>query len=414
MKHIPEIDGHGRIACISLPVRHILEKRDNITMYNVYHYYRYLFNFLNYDKVYVMTTAIEGIEHYDNILKDCNLIYGIDKQDLLLEYHINDMWIVPAQTNLFGGMGIMSFPFCMNRIYEWWKNKKEGDNMIFVNDDPEVYKLWFFKYHVKRYAIKKDVRTAWRFGINKDNYNKEINLLETRYEDIKNMKDDFVVAFCGLDYDKYSKDNKVKVLPKSWFNFNVYYWVTLNDDLELRLKNYDFNSKKYSACYYGYIKDLDRITRTEEFYSKVDKPFLVVKGGNKNFFKNIDFEHDIDLFKNMPYRNLLEFIPKNAKSSLVTHNKCILGNQVSPRWFDLMLMDIVCFVDENFDPEHNLCDDWLHEMTYCNNGQEYADKLKKIENNEELYREIVKRQRKFVFNKFEKYLPKDYIMNVNL
>ena len=172
------------------------------------------------------------------------------------------------------------------------------------------------------------------------------------------------------------------------------------------MRNYDFNDKKYSACYYGYIKDSDRIARTEEFYSKVDKPFLVIKGGSKNFFKHVDFDHDIDLVKNMPYSDLLRFVPSNAKSSLITHSKCILGNQVSPRWFDLMLMDIVCFVDEAFDPNHELCDDWLYEHTYCKNGQDYADKLKKIENNEPLYREIVQRQRKFVFEKYEKYLPK--------
>lgn len=409
VNHIEEIDGHGRIACIAMPAKHILEKKDNILTYNIYHYYKYLSEYLNYDKVYIMTTSLEGIEHYENLLKDCNLIYGIDKEDLLLEYHINDLWIVPSQDNLFGGMAVMTFPFCMNRIYEWWKNKTEDDGIIFINDDPQVYKLRFLTYFTERHAMDKNVKIAWNKGVNSTKWSKEIKLLENRFEGIKKMQDDFVVAFCGLDYNKFVVANKIKVLPKAWFNFNVYYWVTLNDDLDLRLKDYPFEDKKYSACYYGYIKDLERIIRTEEFYSKVDKPFLVVKGGNKNFFKNMDFDHDIDVHKNMPYRELLGFVPKNAKSSLITHNKIILGNQVSPRWFDLMLMDIVCFVDENFDPEHNLCDEWLHEYTYCKDGQEYADKLKVIENNEQLYKEIVKRQREFVFKKYEQYLPDIYL-----
>lgn len=403
-KHIEEINGYGRIACITMPCRKILEKKDNILSYNIYHYYKYLSEYLKYDKVYVMTTALEAANHYDNILNDCNLIYGIDKEDLLLEYNINDLWVVPAGTNLYGGVAQMEFPFCINRIYEWWKNKSEDDNMIFINDDPQIYKLNFLTYFVKRHAINKDVKISWKNNINPTNWNKEIKLLENRYKDIDKMQDDFVVAFCGLDYDKYVVDNKIKVLPKSWFNFNVYYWVTLNDDLDLRLKDYPFEDKKYSACYYGYIKDLERIIRTEEFYSKVDKPFLVVKGGNKDFFKNMDYAHDMDVHKNMSYRDLLKFIPNNAKSSLVTHNKCILGNQVSPRWFDLMLMDIVCFVDENFDPEHKLCDEWLHKYTYCKNGQEYADKLKIIENNEQLYKDIVKKQREFVFKKYKQYI----------
>lgn len=405
VNHIEEINGHGRIACIAMPIRAILEKKSNIITYNIYHYYKYLSEYLKYDKVYVMSTALEGTCHYDNILKDCNVIYGIDKENLLLEYHINDLWVVPSRTNLYGGMAQMESPFCINRIYEWWKTKSKDDNMIFINDDPQIYKLNFFNYFVKRYAINKDVKTSWKKNINPTNWEKEIKLLENRCEDIKKMQNDFIVAFCGIDYDKYVVDNKVKILPKSWFNFNVYYWVTLNDDLNLRLKDYSFEDKKYSACYYGYIKDLERILRIEEFYSKVDKPFLVVKGGNKDFFKNIDLDHDIDTYKNMPYRELIEFIPRNAKSSLVTHNKCILGNQVSPRWFDLMLMDIICFVDESFDPEHKLCDEWLHKYTYCKNGQEYADKLKIIENNEQLYKDIVKRQREFVLKKFEQYIP---------
>ena len=84
IKHIEEPNGKGRIACISLPVRHILVNRDNITMYNVYHYWKYLTEFLKYDKVYILTTSLSNSgEKYDNILKDCPLIYGIEKKDLL-------------------------------------------------------------------------------------------------------------------------------------------------------------------------------------------------------------------------------------------------------------------------------------------------------------------------------------------
>ena len=47
---------------------------------------------LKYDKVYVLATLLSNSgEKYNNILKDCPLIYGIEKKDLLLDYHINNM-----------------------------------------------------------------------------------------------------------------------------------------------------------------------------------------------------------------------------------------------------------------------------------------------------------------------------------
>lgn len=87
-----------------------------------------------------------------------------------------------------------------------------------------------FRHHTYRHAIKKDLKTSWNHGINENNYANEISLLESRYDDICNIENDFDLAFCGLDYDKYAKENRIKILPKSWFNFSVYYYITLNDD----------------------------------------------------------------------------------------------------------------------------------------------------------------------------------------
>ena len=51
------------------------------------------------------------------------------------------------------GSWALSYSFDENDIDS--KNWK----VFTFNDDPEVCKLWFFRYHTKRYAIKKDLKT---------------------------------------------------------------------------------------------------------------------------------------------------------------------------------------------------------------------------------------------------------------
>ena len=107
----------------------------------------------------------------------------------------------------------------------------------------------------------------------------------------------------------------------------------------------------------------------------------------------------------MEYYDLWQYVASNSKSAFITHEENILGNQISPRYFDCMLADIIAFVDIRYDPEKKLTeDDVLKDFMYVSSPEEFSKKVDMIANDEQLYKDIKYRQRKSIFNHFREYI----------
>ena len=130
--------------------------------------------------------------------------------------------------------------------------------------------------------------------------------------------------------------------------------------------------------------------------------------GRSPFFLHLEEGKHFDKFDVMEYYDLLQKVAELSKSAFITHEDSILGNQISPRYFDCMLSDIIAFVDLRYDPDKKLTDnEELKEFMYVSTPQEFAEKVEKIANDETYYRHIKYLQRKSIFDNFNDFIEED-------
>lgn len=409
--------GIGKTACIA-QIKDCISFKDNpIRVVCLYHYYMFLKKYCNYDKVWIMSNIATSEEKYwecTNILKDLPIIFGTERKNLLLDYNIDDMFFHQSTPNFYGGTIFPQYPYNVNRVTEWWlaNHNREDSHIYYIQDDPLFFNSNLPKLCNYRLFDLHNVKCLGSKKFPQEKVNAEIELTRLMRSDIEAMAEDCILAFCGIDYNKFWEQLKEKNRPvvKKWDQFNCYLWQGVNDNLDVKLKNYAWEEKKYACEYHGVTKSGKRTKVTTEFYKDVPKPFMHIRG-KQSFFKDAFKEGvDYDRYDTMPYYELLQVVAKNAKSTFVTHEDNILGNQISPRYFDCMLSDIVCFVDIRFDPEKKLTDnEELKEFMYVTDGKDMTNKIAIIENNEEFYRHIVQLQRQSIFNKFKEYIDEENI-----
>lgn len=406
--------GIGKIAAIMKTDRGVNYKKD-AALFEIKSHYDFLKNYCKYDKVYISLNNITGLTKEDikNSLKNYvdELIYDLSEENILVKLKVNDVYMPTTANNYFGGVAVVFMPFTFLRLTEW-KEHNPDNNLICVQDDPEWKITDPWKTFYKRLIVDGSLRlsdTKNPIIIKKlENINdKLINKAKIIDEVFKEV----IVAFCGIDYNIFfdkMKDNKKPTNVVAWCNFNSYIYNGVNYHLEEKFKDYSYADKKYDCEYHGGTKMLSRIKRTEEYYKVLNKKFMHVFR-SKPFFKNLTEEH-FDSYSPVIYEKLHELICSNAKSTFISHDLDILGNQLSPRCFDSMLGDIVAIIDEDFDKEHRLCDnEELEEFMYVKNPKEFKERVEKISNDELYYKHIKKLQRRSIFNKF-----KDYIEENNL
>jgi hypothetical protein len=406
--------GVGKIAAMPQIKDIVSFTKNPIRTICVHHYYRFLKEYCNYDKVYLVSnipTLDESHWKCDNILKDIPIIYGISKKNLLNEYNIDDMYLIPSTNNYYGGCVFLHAPFNYNRITEWWlENKDNPDKHIFyIQDDPLFPNVNFAKTTCKRLFDLKNLKCFGNKTNSQEMIDKEIELLKENRENVEKMFDSLTVAFCGIDYEKYWYSIKEANRPstQAWDNFNCYLWNGVNDNLEAKLVDYDWDNKKYDCEYHGVTKSGKRTKVTENYYTALKNKFMHVVGRSE-FFHNLKEGVNFDKYDVTPYYELLQLVAKNAKSAFITHEDNILGNQISPRYFDCMLSDIVAFVDLRYDPEKKLTDnEELKEFMYVSTPEEFSKKVDKIANDKQYFRHIVKLQRKSIFDNFGEFIEEN-------
>lgn len=411
LNYIKRNCGVGKIAGMPQIKDVVSFKNNPIRTVCVYHYYKFLKYFCNYDNVYLFANIPTKDESYwkcTNILKDIPIVYGTSEENLYNKYDIDDMYLIPCTNNYYGGSIFPFAPFNYNRIAEWWAKNKNNENkkLFYIQDDPLFPNVNFVKTSCIRLFDKNNLVCYPSKSAPQELIDKEMDLLKKNRLIAEEVFDSCNVAFCGIDYEKYwlSIKEKNRPMTANWDNFYCYIWNGVNDNLDAKLVDYPFKDKKYDAEYHGVTKSAKRTKVTEEYYGALKNKFLHIVGRSK-FFTHLEEGVDYDKHDVMEYYNLLQYVAKNSKSAFITHEDNILGNQISPRYFDCMLSDIIAFVDIRYDPEHKLTDNQeLKDFMYVSSPTEFAEKVEKIANNEEFYRHIKYLQRKSIYDNFREYI----------
>lgn len=415
IKHFYKGSGKGKIAAICQTKDVVSFLKNPIRTYCLYNYYRYLSEYCQYDKVWIMSNIpqIDPADHIcKNILKDLPIIYGTSEHHILEKYGVNDVIMQCTPPNFYGGVTWVHTPYNICRITEWWVASKGTNNkMFYIQDDPLFPNPNIPEMVVTRLLDKKNLQIAYTKKMPKEVVDKEVEYMKSIRADIDECFKNVIIGFCGIDYNKFLNTVKEKSRPKviAWDNYNCYIWNGVNDNLDAKLVDYPWDGKKYDCEYHGVTKSAKRTKVTEEYYGALKNKFLHIVGRSK-FFTTLEEGKDYDKHDVMEYYNLLQYVAANAKSAFITHEDNILGNQVSPRYFDCMLSDIIAFCDTRYDPERKFTDDEeLKDFMYVSSPKEFAEKVDKISNDENFYRHIKYLQRKSIYDKFRNFINDENI-----
>jgi len=410
INHFYKNSGKGKIAAICQTKDVVSFLKNPIRTYCLYQYYRFLTEYCKYDKVWIMSNvpSTDPEEHVcTNMLKDLPIIWGTSEKHILEKHNVNDVIMQCTPPNFYGGVTWIFTPYNINRITEWWVSSKGTDNKLFyIQDDPLFPNPHIPAMVVKRLLDLKNLKIAYNKKYPAAVVDKEVEYMASMRADIDECFKSVIIGFCGLDYNKFLDTIKPDKRPvvSGWDNFNCYIWNGVNDNLDIKFKTYPWKDKKYDSEYHGVTKSAKRTKTTEAYYGALKNKFLHIVGRSP-FFINLKEGEHFDKHDVMEYYELWQYVASNSKSTFITHEENILGNQISPRYFDCMLADIIAFVDIRYDPEKKLTeDDVLKDFMYVSSPEEFSKKVDMIANDEELYKDIKYRQRKSIFNHFREYI----------
>ena len=181
IRHFYRNSGVGRIAAICQTKDVVSFLKNPIRTYCLYQYYRFLNEFCNYDKVWIMSNIPQTNpeDHIcKNILKDLPIIYGTSEHHILEKYNVNDVIMQCTPPNFYGGTTWVHTPYNICRITEWYHSSKGTDNKLFyIQDDPLFPNPNIPELVVTRLLDKKNLKIAYTKKMPKEVVDKEVEYM---------------------------------------------------------------------------------------------------------------------------------------------------------------------------------------------------------------------------------------------
>lgn len=375
-------------------------------------YRDYLLQYVGYDKVYIIATSHKEQKVNEEYFDKDSIIFGIEQKNLFNDLNIDDIFCKQHVLVFFGGV-LANYYFSMcNRLTEWYVEHGDG-HFYTLQDDPDFLTinpalLVDCRIEGSRRRIEKDVQSKpYKYEVTPE---VELYLEYDKSGTLYDCFDNTIVAHCGNDYPLFfKKATSVKIgtpnvitEAKYWDTLNVYNWQGVNDNLDLKFVDYPWSEKKYVSEYHGYIKhDKFRIDTTLAYYNEIPDKIMVIeaRGHFSDEFMNAD------KIKEVEYNQLFETLGKNAHSSFIIANQSTFDDFISPRYFDLMLSDIIPFVYHGYDSKRAYTNNKeLKDFMYVESPEDFAAKVKRISTDEKYYKHIKYLQRKSIYDNFSQYM----------
>ena len=373
-------------AIISLGPRISLTS-NNVRSVDLVYMRDYLLNIMNRNQVDYLSKKTK---------KEADLTYYKDiKSTDLNDY--DEVYIYNSTQNLFGGQFSYEALVTFEKLYSF-----NGD-IYYFQIDPKMPNIDYAKFiqnknKDKSYEFKCDSKVLnYKYKIDPtilDNWTNKV------YNKIK-------IAFDGIDYNKYCKlwNNKLnKDNPKllnedtEWFGMFIAEYYAMNEELDLKLTNYNKIDNPYELVYFGNNRQNER--------NKIIKQFYNIPEFKKLF---IGFDPELDNTNSEVYvkhQELFKLMGQKCLATLVIGDNLHNGNIKSARFFESMLIDTVAFILDTYDPNKQyIKNEFLRDFIYISTKEELKDKVNKIKNDHNLYNKIIELERKEILDTYD-YLKK--------
>lgn len=313
----------------------------------------------------------------------------INKTDL---NDYDEVWVYAEPFNAFGGVIADSAITLIEKIANY------NNTLYCIVADPKILCTNYAQYLKLRVDAKSLKNENGLYDRMTDNVVEEYT---KRWNNV-------IVAFGGRNYEmlytKYMDNIKTKkdysphkCLPTKvdgtydWVVFPIFDYYALNEKYEDKIKEYSFN-RKYDLVYFGNNRGGDRNKKLKKYFDLEDLNVYLI-GFDMNF-KNCN--HDCHK-KYVKHDELFPMICENAYATVVVGDVLHDNNFATTRFFEAMLLDVVGFIDESYDPEHKFIrNEELAKFIYINNGEQLKSRINEIKNNETLFRSIITLEREEV------------------
>lgn len=373
---------HKKSAIVSIGTRISLESL-NIRSIDLFYLREYLQNVLGRECDFVSTKL-----KTDNHRAYFKEIAETDLNDY------DEVWIYNSALNAFGGLTQIGTIQTFDKICDF-----NGD-IFYMLIDPKlpcknVGRFFNLKMKSNNGKIPTDSKEMPLYDLDQSKVAKYTNEIWPR----------IITAFDGVDYEKYKTLNR-KTTKRSdysllcdgdWCMLPLAEFYSVNENLDLKLKNYNFTDKKYDLIYFGNNRQTSRGQLIAALYDRPE--FNVFIAGYDPEFVNAK----VEISKYVYHDELFPLICSSF-ATVVCGDELHNDNIKTVRFFEAMLLDTVAFIHNSYDSEHKyISNKELADFIYIETADDIKERLDKIKNDEDFYHKIIEAERKEIFDQFGQY-----------
>ena len=177
-----------------------------------------------------------------------------------------------------------------------------------------------------------------------------------------------------VDLDWFFFDlNQTDVAKENYKDINI-------DYVPLSERRYDFIFSSVNT------KFLERLERIKKYIDPFDKCLFIG-------LKNQEDSEYIHYEPTMHINDIMSNEMRKCKYTLVFSSKLADGNIITWRYYECMYANIVCFILDEFDPNHEyIKNQELKDYIYISSPEEYREKIKYCNEHEDFYKHLIELQ----------------------
>lgn len=191
-----------------------------------------------------------------------------------------------------------------------------------------------------------------------------------------------------IERDQKKKRKNNMFVDLDWFFFDLNQTnVATENYKDINIKYVPLSERQYDFIFYSVnTKFLERLERIKKYISDDDKClFIGLKG--KTDTENIHYE------PTMHISDIMSNEMRKCKYTLVFSSELADGNIITWRYYECMYANILCFILDEFDPNHEyIKNQELKDYIYISSPEEYREKIKYCNEHEDFYKHMIKLQ----------------------
>ena len=227
------------------------------------------------------------------------------------------------------------------------------------------------------------------------------------------------VGFSDEDCNKLSKLHRKFIIMSSWNNYDViierdqkkkrknnmfvdldWFFFDLNQTnvatenyKDINIEYVPLNERQYDFIFYSVnTKFLERLERIKKYINPTDKCLFI---GLKN-------QEDTEYIHYEPTMHISDIMSnemRKAKYTLVFSSELADGNIITWRYYECMYANVLCFILDEFDPNHEyIKNEELKKYIYISSPEEYREKIQYCNEHEDFYKHMIELQYNEIIN----------------